>query len=84
MHGAIYGTHIGVLSTSNFVFMKCTYYVMILGEKPKKNEIFTIIWFLLVVAHLYNNNCHEDCGICELVECEKYKFAKLDFKLRNF
>ena len=28
------------------------------------------------MAHLYNNNCHEDCGICELVECEKYKFAK--------
>ena len=28
------------------------------------------------MAHLYNNNCREECSICELVECEKYKFAK--------
>ena len=51
MHGAIYGTLIGVLSTSNFVCMKFTYYGMILGEK-QEIEIFTISWFLLVVAHI--------------------------------
>ena len=36
MHVAIYGTLIGVLSTSNFVCMKLTYYGMNSGEKQKK------------------------------------------------
>ena len=35
MPGAIHGTHIGVLLTSNFVFMKFTYYGMNLVENHK-------------------------------------------------
>ena len=52
MHGTMYGTLIGVLSTSNSVCMKFAYYVMILDEK-QKFEIFTISWFLLLVAHIH-------------------------------
>ena len=54
--------------------MKFTYYGMILGEKQNKNDIFTIIWFLLVVAHIskhvyqnmYIKNMHRQTYVCIL------------------